>query len=429
MKRLSKLFTKLDFLAPGVTMNIDKDGSVKTMVGSTFSILAAAGFIVSLVIAIEAFLSTKSPTVSNEQSSSVVYPILDLSPHYMFPILLPTFNGSSSIPFEEVSKFVTIVATQARYTLVPLPDGSFTYEATKAPFETKKCSDIKDPKKVNWTVINATTGIFAKSIQTDGICVEYQEGNSSVQGRGSDEIFVSIEFSIFPCTLTDASQCKTPDDLARFNFIYLTGQESLALGNYEQPLSYSFNGDEFYYIDLGLTNRLTYKLLVTEIWDAAGFLQPDSLRISYPKIEQSFLQFTTRDPTQTTCTKEQIATYSCAPYFTRTFQSGGTLNKITRTYKGVVETMGDIGGARDTIFMIAMLLYGWYNERCKRKLLLESVLRLKPTVESSGLSMSEKKVLSEIEDKLYIGVEGTLDVVSIAKNANKLELLMDMLLT
>src|SRR3990167_2846649 len=428
MKRLSKLFTKLDFLAPGVTMNIDKDGSVKTMVGSTFSILAAAGFIVSLVIAIEAFLSTKSPTVSNEQSSSVVYPILDLSPHYMFPILLPTFNGSSSIPFEEVSKFVTIVATQARYTLVPLPDGSFTYEATKAPFETKKCSDIKDPKKVNWTVINATTGIFAKSIQTDGICVEYQEGNSSVQGRGSDEIFVSIEFSIFPCTLTDASQCKTPDDLARFNFIYLTGQESLALGNYEQPLSYSFNGDEFYYIDLGLTNRLTYKLLVTEIWDAAGFLQPESLRISYPKIEQSFLQFTTRDPTQTTCTKEQIATYSCAPYFNRNFQSGGTLNKITRTYKGVVETMGDIGGARDTIFMIAMLLYGWYNERCKRKLLLESVLGLK-SIPPRHQTKEEKKNLSEIEEKSFDNIEDCLDIITIAKEIHKMRLLCSILLT
>src|SRR3990167_2076785 len=410
--KFKRYLTELDLLAPQISLKIHGRSAVKTVFGSILWILAAGGFIASLTLAMHQFFSRDDPRMFEQKSSSTTYPKFHLSQGLLVPIIMPLYLETQVIPFEEVSKFVTFIARRIKYEGVMLPDGNFIFNYTEAVMPFVLCGNLSGSNRLSSSIVSKSLGQFDDWFYKIALCIDSKEEDLFVEGRVNDNSFTAFEVSILPCSLADQNQCKPMSEVSKMSFIYLTGQETLNFGNYEQPLSYSFNGDEFYYIDLGITNRVTQKLMKTEITDVHSFLQPDSLRISYPKIEQSYLQFLSRDPTQTTCTKEQIASAECKPYFTRIFQSGGTLNKITRTYKGVVETMGDIGGARDTIFMIAMLLYGWHNERCKRKLLLESVLGLK-SIPPRHQTKEEKKNLSEIEEKSFDNIEDCLDIITI----------------
>jgi hypothetical protein len=350
---------ELDFLAPEVSLSVQGKSGVKTKIGTVIFLLASFAFVGSIVFSAISFFRTDKPSISYETSSSSFYPKIDINKGYMIPMILPSYGGSTPIPFDQLGQYITIVARQIIQTNGKQPDGSFKSDFVVKPIKTARCGTLIGTGKIDTKAINNSLGVFAQSLYDTGVCLDFDPDTTFVEGTGNSNYFVGFDLNIFPCSLADSSQCKSKSQMKSFGFVYLVGQESLNLGTYEEPLSYSFNGDEFYYIDPALITSASLKTMETEIWDQKGFFQAESLRISYPKVEISMPRVQTRDSNKVACTKEEIDTVvQCSPYFNRFWISGGTKTKITRTYKSIVETFGDIGGARDTIFMIAMLLYG-----------------------------------------------------------------------
>src|SRR3990167_841811 len=284
-----KVFTELDLLAPNVNLNVNGKSAVKTAVGSLIWLVAASGFLLSFVIIMVDFFSTGDPRVSAEFSSQRTYPKIQLADGALIPIVQFFYDGNS-IPFEEVSKFVTVRAVSLTSTSFTLPDGTITSDTKEVEWPVVPCNLLLGQNKFYEKQMNESLGPLAQSTYQSSLCLNYTDGELFVQGGGSTPQYTDFEFAIFPCSLANQMDCKPPADMKKVAFGYTTGQEILNFGNYEQPLSYSFNGDEFYYIDLGVTNSLTQKLMTTEIKDIHSFLQPDVLRLTYPKIEQSYLQ-------------------------------------------------------------------------------------------------------------------------------------------
>lgn len=49
---------------------------------------------------------------------------------------------------------------------------------------------------------------------------------------------------------------------------------------------------------------------------------------------------------------------------------------ITRTYKGLIETLGEIGGIKELIYLAAYLLYSYYHERISKEILVKDVFKV-----------------------------------------------------
>src|SRR3990167_6759449 len=123
--KIAKLFAELDFLAPEVSLNINGKSGVKTKVGSCVWLVAAGCFVASTVITLGEFFSTNNPKVSSETSSSAVYPPINLIDGSLVPMIWPQYLGIRAVPFEEVSKFVTLIATKQTFTSERLEDGTY----------------------------------------------------------------------------------------------------------------------------------------------------------------------------------------------------------------------------------------------------------------------------------------------------------------
>ncbi len=60
----------------------------------------------------------------------------------------------------------------------------------------------------------------------------------------------------------------------------------------------------------------------------------------------------------------------------------GTSIRITREYKGIVESISEVGGMIDIIYLLFSFIYGFYYQRALKANLVESIYNLKP-VQSS----------------------------------------------
>src|SRR3990167_8497556 len=92
----------IDFLAPEVLLGAKGKSGVQTKVGSIMFLAATGIFLWSLVISLNAFFRTDKPDISYETSITADYPKIDISKGFMPPMILPTLNAITAIPFEEV---------------------------------------------------------------------------------------------------------------------------------------------------------------------------------------------------------------------------------------------------------------------------------------------------------------------------------------
>ena len=61
-----------------------------------------------------------------------------------------------------------------------------------------------------------------------------------------------------------------------------------------------------------------------------------------------------------TCTKEQIfKLYECEPHFTMMIASSNEEAIVVRNYKGIIETFGEIGGNKQILDFIFMILHAF----------------------------------------------------------------------
>ena len=100
---------------------------------------------------------------------------------------------------------------------------------------------------------------------------------------------------------------------------------------------------------------------MTKIIDNSGFFSGTNLKTEYSSVERQQFNSRYRDHVTVTCTAESILDYSCTSYISFFYNSGPAIETITRTYKGWLETLGDIGGVSEILFIAFSLIYSVYN--------------------------------------------------------------------
>jgi len=267
-----------------------------------------------------------------------------------------------------------------------------------------------------------------------------------VFGKYSDKVLANARFSIYPCVLP--SGCAQPSDVIRFSFLYSEMVPSLNLSDYKQPVKYSLNSENYNYISTTNGQKIQRTLRSISIIDTRGFFSGESSRVNYADIDQEHFNIFSRDQTKTSCSPTELGYPTCKAYYIVDTASGGTTVKYTRTFRGIIDTIGNIGGVIEMIYLVAFCLYFFYNKHSTKIFLLENVYDIKINSKSykyfrccwkkrklhihesslsslPTLASADGKTISIDEqlDKAYLGILNKLNIVEILREFNSLQLL------
>jgi hypothetical protein len=441
-----KIFAKLDYLAPNVSLNVGGASGFKTVLGAIFTILATLTFGMISFIILQTYLRTDNPGVSEELSSAELYPKIDFLHYRLLPIIYPYLDDITPIKSVEVSKYATFVASKTRYNTTTDDNGSQEAKVERFIMYFKPCGELLEAGKKRMYTPGPEAGYVNELTKDYGMCVDYHETETYIQGRITDDIYEEISVEVYPCSMNDQSQCASESDISRMSFIYAMGSVNTDLANKQNPFRPKMDADDYYYINTISGIQYQSKMMQTTIWDHEGYFFGSTLRDSFFSVEKTVTSMATRPVGQLYCTKNQIKDKSCSWYYFFLYISGGKEARITRSYKEFISTMGDIGGVKEFLSFVVFILYKYYNDYHRKRVMVAQVYNLEKVSRGflcpkssnqieNNLGMQSKiqdvdqqinlqeKAPGEVIDGAFELIEAKLDAVTIIRQLNELTVL------
>ena len=437
IKRASQTLSRLDILAPEVSVNINGQSSVKTVFGAFLSCIATGAFLWMCRILVGEYFNTSKPNIAQENAATEQYPKIDLQEGFHLPMVFVYNNEVTPLRPAQIGRFFTIFYIKYRY--LSLESGELKVETVSMPFV--PCAELQSQNKRAYQIPGGSA-VFKTLASNFGLCVDYDERETYVQGSGFDAVYELTSLEVYPCSLSEG--CATKEELAKVGLTVSTIRAEMNLGKYKNPVAYQTDPDNYFYVNPTVGQRYESKLMRTEIYDSRGFLSEESLESTFSSNERVQMNLFSREESQTSCSPEELDDGRCRAYFYFETISGASLLKVTRNYKGMIETFGDIGGIRELVYLLFIYFYSFYNQQVQKQVLVEQVFGLKkpnrlcrrkgvrntrvasssPGFSPEGLGPAPGAVFEEA----YRIIENSLNIVSIAKEANSLKFISNFLL-
>jgi len=257
--------------------------------------------------------------------------------------------------------------------------------------------------------------------------------------------------TILPCSLEEG--CKPIEEVKRFFLQMSTPIYSVNVSNYENPTKLYTNIDDLLKINPSTGLKVDRKLMKNQIKDYRDnfFFMMDKERVVYSEVDKESTTLIERSSTQIKCTKDEIIQGSCKPYYQFNYAPGGKQVNVTRSYKGIMDTLGAIGGMGEIVYLLFYYVYYWFNLLARKKQLLWKIYGVKraknrrsllcckrnksnhefsPNQSSSpNNDLKAMAVDDEHFDFLYKTIMNRLDIINIVKEINALKSLTRILLT
>ena len=239
--------------------------------------------------------------------------------------------------------------------------------------------------------------------------------------------------ALYPCALTDGN-CKNPADLGKFVSSISFPEAVSNFGDYKSPINYVTDTSEFVRVSTMFYVVTYHSLRVNEVMQERGFLSRLETTHKYISVDKSTTQIRNRDVSQTTCADDQVD--YCLPYIMHNFLMTNKKLKIVRSYKGIVESVSEIGGMIDLIFMVFVLFYSFYHNSVVQKYLVKEIYgvdkvptgfglcRRKSGAEVSAASAEKQPMSREIYSTAISRVQKDLDIVALVEEINVIKLFL-----
>jgi len=372
---------------------------------------------------IQEYFCTTNPTVlmiTNEQNE---YPKFDLYDQQIIPPLILFDEKTIAVDPSEVSKFVHIEAVHFVETYGIDDQGEFFRHSTSNKIPLLPCKDIPTNSAIYEVWRNDKT--LSTFVSNFGLCINPPRERLYVSGKPIDQVYATIVISIYPCTLQ--SGCETEDRVRTMTINIPEMKKSIDSSNKNHPLSTIPTLENLFNLNPMLTARIENKLRFNKIEDTAGFLSSNVVRASFIDSDNVMMKYSYRQASQTTCTTQEITSDTCIPYVRLGYSSSGSNRLVQRSYVGLFETLGNIGGLKEILLLIIALSYGCYYDRALRNHIAEEVYSLREVgdVVNKRKDSKKKKVLTRLASD---EVEANLDVISLLKQLNHLKFVVDLLI-
>lgn len=362
---LREVIYRIDFLSQPVKLNFEGRKTYPTKVGAALS-LACFGIFCSLLYSIiDSYLDTTKPRISTETEFMKVKERVDLKQNKLYPVFFFYGNITKILPIEEVLRFTHPVIARIVYRM--MPNGTESEERTY--LDLVPCKQLVDKTRAD-AVQPETEGYVKSNYYNFGFCVD-DHGQSLELGGDKDPTAVDIFLvALYPCILTDGT-CKPSASLGEFGFIVSFQEPVTNLGEKEKPIVYSSEANVLQGISVQFSTKVFSNLRVNHIIEERGFLSKPTVTHRFASVDSQSPMFTTRDPGQSTCKDFDINT--CSLYFEHIFTLSNKKLKIVREYKGIVESISEVGGIIDIIFLLFTSVYAIYHQRVVENFAIEQL--------------------------------------------------------
>lgn len=435
MSKFAKFLRRLDLLAPDMTLNIGGENSVKTLFGSFLS-LAYIGLVITVtVIQVRGYLDTKNPVaIFDSINISTSYEPFDLLAEKRVPIIFISDSYGRTVPFEYSKR-----AFDFWFSLeIVVLNNEGQIEVSEVRLPTVKCQQLIENGQFNPNYYK-NMGILEKNI-TEALCFDTSNVTELiVQGNVVESPATVAYLELYPCHLEDVSQCLDKPTLNEMYIIFSFLEPNLDMSNKQNPLSYSLNSDFFVKLNTNAVNTVIHKLSSVTIVNDNGFLQAQNKVTSFAEIGKSYVYSGYRDEDNITCNIDENSFTDCPPYYQIQLQSSNSRKTITRTYKGILETLGEIGGLKELIQMAVFIFYMHYHSMMTKRTVVQKVFQIeahyiprvlcckKSRVQDTSQSQKVKKnseVSKQHVNEAYSRVESCLDVLRLATDLEALRFII-----
>ena len=330
----------------------------QTIPGGLLSILVLLCTLFIAISAVLNFIDKTSPSVSILTKYVFDPPDFDLHDQDLLPPLTLSLPGRL-IPTSEVSSYITIKLSVLLFT-VDAVSGLPTY-MEEVVVDYVPCKTVRDRKLVD--AIKEGNPVSFGLLEEFGLCPDTKIMDSRIKASGRFERtpFRSVMLQVLPCSLPDVSLCRPASQLKGLTVSHVLVRRVFDGSNYKNPIAFLPEFDANIGIDTRSTKNSYYKLRKNEIWDSELDFFGDKLKTKFDDYFLFGTDFRQRDVGQVYCDHQRLAL--CEPYLVVSYQATGETKVVTRTYNKLFETLGEIGGAREIVMILAALLYAYYNEK------------------------------------------------------------------
>ena len=449
--KFKQTFVQFDLLAPPVAMLVYGRRSFPTVRGAILSILAVLLSMLFVAQVIYDFFNYTNPKISSNKISLPKAGDFDMLKGNLFPVLIIGDSRGYDISIDKVSNYFEFNTNFVEYK-----------EQVKAPSVKVNMISCKQLK----TSLNAKGKMayfegpslkvadpHMKSILEAGICIDTETLNTSTTVFGlldNDPNYRFFEIKINPCS---NSNCVSKNEMLATLVNVLRFDAVVNLNEYMNPITYQSR------IDLVLsphpTSSLTYSNRLSNLQirnSRPDFFLTESVQtnISVSSGYQSTLY--NRDYTSFDCSADPA---SCSVYYILQYECLSDAVIYGRTYLGVVDALGSIGGICSLIFTIiggvhafvvyklqlmqkslARRVYGISFESmktiycCKKQSNKSKTESLGPNEGSSAESTKPETNMNGFTAAQQAGldlVESSMDIHMIMKELNLLRMIFEML--
>ena len=380
MKKTSCLGGSLSFdiLAHPVGFNVRGQPAFRTHVGSALSLACITLFVTLSWVTIANYLDTSRPVISYESLSLTTKPEINIKQSRLYPIIF----------FFDQVKYLDAVES-AQYV-----NPYIMYYGTNSKGEPKlielklvPCKELIARGKTD-TINVEGEGFVKKNFQQHGHCVDDEEQQVTLGGNEIQDSLEIFSIGLYPCILTDGS-CKPQASLGRLAISVSFPTPLNNYGDYKSPIKYVTESNDF----VGISNSMIlvnyHNLRINDVMQERGFLSKLQTTHSFVSIDKSTSQIRTRDPTQISCTKETFDT--CLPYIVHNFVMTNNKLNVVRSYKGIVESVSEIGGMIDLIYLLFGFIYSIYYNKALKEYFVKEVYGIEKPVTKGALCCKKSK--------------------------------------
>ena len=243
-----------------------KTRTYQTKCGGVLTLLV---FILSVLVALRIlirFLNTEKPVVSVNKVRLSRPAHIDLIKSQVSSAYI-TFNGVDFLKVPETAKYFTFYSGLKTTTR----DSKGGFSEHYRPKMMVSClntstQEMREMVKIGLTETSSAvdyTALFSESV----LCADNPIEEFHIEGSKAKLPYKSFDVKIYPCSLEDASQCASLQELT---WTQIGIAPMIKVANYSrkrQPLNFFMDADGFFYIDVASKTQITFYYKKNLIFD------------------------------------------------------------------------------------------------------------------------------------------------------------------
>lgn len=436
MSRYVSYLKRIDVLGEPVSLTVDKKSTYQTYIGALFSVVFFCTFGWGVYFFFLDYIDTTSPSSLQIQSESRIYPKFNMYREQVIPPIFIADKNSKLALAGDIRKYGTFVAIRKTYD-VGLNQNVVGLQIKNEQIEIVKCSEL--PSELDDVLYGSwNEDSVLKTIKNEnGLCLKPKtEEDFTIEGKPTDDKFSTIKIVFLPCL--KSPDCIPITELVRSFVSIAQNAKSLNISNKYNPITIVPKVEDFLPLSPSWTSNFVRNIKTNRIQDSSGTFSKEVERAKYLDVGRQELAQSFRDITQFTCTALQYASSTCLPYITIEYFSSGTDQALFRTYTGILDTLGNIGGLKEVIMIVFAFIYSFYHDRSMKKYMINKIYDSKGIFEYAKLQKDKspagrdkvqeketKEIISKMHDVAEGIIEENLDTITIVKEINRLKVLVD----